>query len=142
MIYAARCEEFSARPKPFLRKWRLKHRAVADSPEEAGDRLFAFVRPPLSQWRSARSTNEIERLHEKFRRWIKTQSVLPSAETASILFWALLALGANQHAQGRWLAGARHSRHMGSRYWNMRRYCLCGDVRVRASVVYRGSFVH
>ena len=31
--------------------------------------------------------------HEKFKRLIKTQSVLPSAETAAMLFWALLASG-------------------------------------------------
>ena len=41
----------------------------------------------------ARSTNAIERLHEKFKRRIKTQTVLPSAETAAMLFWALLAAG-------------------------------------------------
>jgi putative transposase len=35
----------------------------------------------------------IERLHEEFKRRIKTQTVLPSAETAAILFWALLASG-------------------------------------------------
>ena len=34
-----------------------------------------------------------ERLHEEFRRRIKTQAVLPSAETAAMLFWALLASG-------------------------------------------------
>ena len=33
----------------------------------------------------------IERLHEEFKRRIKTQTVLPSAETAAMLFWALLA---------------------------------------------------
>ena len=38
-------------------------------------------------------TNAIERLHEEFRRRIKTQTVLPSAETAAMLFWALLASG-------------------------------------------------
>ena len=47
----------------------------------------------LSQWRSARTTNAIERLHEEFKRRIKTQTVLPSAETAAMLFWALLASG-------------------------------------------------
>jgi putative transposase len=46
-----------------------------------------------SQWRSARTTNAIERLHEEFKRRIKTQTVLPSAETAAMLFWALLASG-------------------------------------------------
>jgi putative transposase len=32
-------------------------------------------------------------LHEEFKRRIKTQTVLPSAETAAMLFWALLASG-------------------------------------------------
>jgi hypothetical protein len=93
MIYAATREEIEACRKAFIRKWRLKHRAVADSLEEAGDRLFTFTRLPPSQWRSARTTNAIERLHEEFKRRIKTQTVLPSADTAAMLFWALLASG-------------------------------------------------
>jgi putative transposase len=93
MIYAATREEMEVRRKAFIRKWRLKHRAVADSLEEAGERLFAFTRLPPSQWRSVRTTNAIERLHEEFKRRIKTQTVLPSAETAAMLFWALLASG-------------------------------------------------
>ena len=93
MIYAATPEEIETRRKAFIRKWRLKHRAVADSLEEAGDRLFAFAALPPSQWKSARTTNAIERLHEEFKRRIKTQTVLPSAETAAMLFWALLASG-------------------------------------------------
>ena len=93
MIYASTREEVERRRKTFIRKWRLKHRAVADSLQEAGDRLFTFTRLPLGQWRSARTTNTIERLHEEFRRRIKTQTVLPSADTAAMLFWALLASG-------------------------------------------------
>jgi putative transposase len=93
MIYAATCEEIEKRRKAFIRKWRLKHRAVADSLAEAGDRLFTFTRLPPSQWRSVRTTNAIERLHEEFKRRIKTQTVLPSADTAAMLFWALLASG-------------------------------------------------
>ena len=93
MIYAATPKEIEVRRKTFIRKWRLKHRAVADSLEEAGDRLFIFTRLPPSQWRSVRTTNAIERLHEEFKRRIKTQTVLPSAETAAMLFWALLASG-------------------------------------------------
>lgn len=38
-------------------------------------------------------TNAIERLHEEFKRRIKTRTVLPSADTAAMLFWALLASG-------------------------------------------------
>ena len=93
MIYAATPEEIETRRKAFIRKWRLKHRAVADSLEEAGERLFAFTRLPPSQWKSARTTDAIERLHEEFKRRIKTQTVLPSADTAAMLFWALLASG-------------------------------------------------
>ena len=62
--------------------------------EEAGDRLkFTFMRLPPSQWGSARTTNAIERLHEEFKRRIKTQTVVPSADTAAMLFWGLLASG-------------------------------------------------
>src|SRR6266403_1090823 len=93
MIYAASPAEIEQRRRAFLRKWRLKCKAVADSLEEAGDRLFTFTRLPVSQWKSARTTNAIERLHEEFKRRIKTQTVLPSAETAAMLFWALLASG-------------------------------------------------
>jgi transposase-like protein len=93
MIYAASPEEIAERRRAFVRKWRLRHGAVADSLEEAGDRLFTFTRMPPSQWRSARTTNAIERLHEEFKRRIKTQTVLPSADTAAMLFWALLASG-------------------------------------------------
>ena len=93
MIYAATPKEMEERRRAFLRKWRLKCRAVADSLEEAGDRLFTFTRLPPDQWRSARTTNAVERLHEEFKRRIKTQTVLPSPETAAMLFWALLASG-------------------------------------------------
>jgi len=75
MIYAETEKEVQARRKAFLRKWRLRCPAVATSLEEAGDRLFAFLRLP------------------PFKRRIKTQTVLPSAETAAMLFWALMASG-------------------------------------------------
>ena len=93
MLYAATREEVERQRKAFIRKWRLKHRPVADSLQEAGNQLFTFTRLPLGQWRSARTTNAIERLHEEFKRRIKTQTVLPSADTAAMLFWALLASG-------------------------------------------------
>jgi putative transposase len=77
MIYAATREEIETQRKAFIRKWRLKRRAVADSLEEAGDRLFTSH----------------ERLHEGFKRRIKTQTALPSADTAAMLFWAPLVCG-------------------------------------------------
>ena len=93
MIYADSLAEIDERRRAFVRKWRLRCKAVADSLEEAGDRLFSFTRLPRSQWKSARTTNAIERLHEEFKRRIKTQTALPSAETAAMLFWALLTAG-------------------------------------------------
>jgi putative transposase len=93
MIYADTAAEVKTRRKAFLRKWRLKCRAVADSLEEAGNRLFTFTRLDPSQWKAARTTNAIERLNEEFRRRIKTQAVLPCAETVPMLLWALLASG-------------------------------------------------
>jgi putative transposase len=93
MIYADTAAEVETRRKAFVRKWRLKCRAVADSLEEAGDRLFTFTRLDPSQWKAARTTNAIERLNEEFRRRIKTQAVLPCAETVPMLLWALLASG-------------------------------------------------
>jgi transposase-like protein len=93
MIYADTREEVEKRRAAFLRKWRARHSPVADSLEEAGDHLFTFTGLPPDQWKSARTTNAIERLHEEFKRRIKTQTVLPSSDTAAMLFWALLASG-------------------------------------------------
>ena len=107
MIYADSAAEIEKKRKAFLRKWRLKCRAVADSLEGEGgtwpqwgrvsplngDRLFTFTRLDPSQWKSARTTNAIERLNGEFRRHIKTQTVLPCAETVPMLLWALLASG-------------------------------------------------
>ena len=92
-IYAATREEVEARRKTFVRKWRLN---IAPSPtacRKSANRLFAFTHLPPSQWRSVRTTNAIGRLHEEFKRRIKTQTVLPSADTGAMLFWALLASG-------------------------------------------------
>jgi transposase-like protein len=93
MINADSKPEIGAKRKAFIRKWRPKCRAVAVSLEEAGDTLFTFARLPNSQWKSIRTSNAIERLHEEFKRRIKTQTALPAAETAAVLFWALLASG-------------------------------------------------
>ena len=62
---------------------------MAKSLREAGEELFTFTRLPPSQWKSARTTNAVERLHAEFKRRIKTQTVLPQAETTPMLFWGL-----------------------------------------------------
>ena len=93
MIHADTAAGIEMRRKAFLRKWRLKCRAVAGSLEEAGDRLFTFMRLDPSQWKSARTTNATGRLNEEFRRRIKTRTVPSCAETVTMLLWALLASG-------------------------------------------------
>ena len=89
MVHAKTAADVQAKRKAFLAKWKLRCRPVADSLEEAGEHLFTFLRYPPGQRRSLRTTNAIERLHEEFKRRIKTQCLLPCAETAAMLFWAL-----------------------------------------------------
>ena len=86
MMYAEDAETVRKKHKAFLAKWRLRCRGVVDSLEEAGERLFTFLRYPPEQWKSLRTTNAIERLHDEFKRRIKTQCALPSAETVAMLF--------------------------------------------------------
>ena len=74
MIYADTPALVLARRQAFLRKWRLRCPGGARSLEEAGERLFTFLRYPPAQWRSIRTTNAIERLHEEFKRRIKTSA--------------------------------------------------------------------
>jgi Transposase, Mutator family len=61
MIYATSPAEIEQRRQAFLCKWRLRCKAVAGSLEEAGDRLFTFTWLPRSQWKSARTTDEIDK---------------------------------------------------------------------------------
>ena len=68
MMHAKTAAEVRAKRKAFLAKWKLRCRAVADSLEEAGERLFTFLRYPPEQWRSLRTTNAIERRHEAWAR--------------------------------------------------------------------------
>ena len=60
---------------------------------EGGDELLTFFSLPKAQWKTLRATNTIERLHEEFRRRVKTQSSLPSEDAALILLFSLVASG-------------------------------------------------
>ena len=51
-MIARSATEVEAGRKAFLSRRRLKCRAVADSPEEAGERLFCFTRLRSAPWRS------------------------------------------------------------------------------------------
>ena len=50
--------------------------------------FFSF---PKAQWKTLRTTNTIERLHEECRRRVKTQGSLPSEDAALVLLFSLVA---------------------------------------------------
>ena len=106
MIYAATPKEIETRRKAFIRKWRLRHRPVANSLEEAGDRLFTFTRLPPSLM-AKRANNKRDRTSAR-----RVQAADQNANRAAIgRYGGDVALGAtrlrsDQHAQGRWLADA------------------------------------
>jgi transposase-like protein len=77
----------------FVAKWEKRLPKVVTSLREAGEELLTFYRLPPSQWKCVRSTNAIERLNEEFRRRVKTQGALPTAQTAELLFYGLLLTG-------------------------------------------------
>lgn len=100
MIYATTPEEIETRREGFIRKWRLKHRAVADSLEEAGERLFTFMRLPPSPRRSLRTTNAIEPLHEEFKRRIMTRNRAAVSRHRCHVVLGTARLRSDQHPQG------------------------------------------
>jgi len=93
MIYAANREAVEQARVGFLRKWKLRCKAVSSSFEEAGDELFTFTAFPISQWKALRTTNALERINEEFRRRTKTQASLPSEEAVLFLLFGLLRSG-------------------------------------------------
>lgn len=93
MVYADSREAVEQERARFLRKWRLRCKAVVSSFEEAGDELFTFLRFPQSQWKALRTTNALERINEEFRRRTKTQASLPDEDSVLLLLYGLLRSG-------------------------------------------------
>ena len=60
---------------------------------EGGEELLTFFRFPKAQWKTLRTTNVIERLHEQFRRRVKTQGSLPTEDAALVLLFSLVVSG-------------------------------------------------
>jgi putative transposase len=80
MIYADSLAEIRERQRAFVGKWRLRCKAVADSLEEAGDRLFTFTRLPRSQWKSARQPTRSNGSMRSSSAGSRPRRVPPSAE--------------------------------------------------------------
>jgi hypothetical protein len=57
--------------QPFERTWNKRCPGVVASLREGGEELLTFFRFPRAQWKTLRTTNTIERLHEEFRRRVK-----------------------------------------------------------------------
>ena len=93
MVYAETREMVEQARVSFLRKWRLRCKAVVSSFEEAGDELFTFLLFPQSQWKALRTTNALERINEEFRRRTKTQASLPGEDAVLLLLYGLLRSG-------------------------------------------------
>ena len=93
IVYAANADAARAAYAAFERRWAKRCPGVVTSLREGGDALLTFFRFPKAQWRTLRTTNTIERLHEEFRRRVKTQGSLPSEDAALILLFSLVASG-------------------------------------------------
>jgi transposase-like protein len=93
IVYAGTEEEGRKAYDHFLEKWTSRCQRVAESLREGGEQLLTFYRFPRSQWKSLRTTNVIERVHEEFRRRIKTQASLPNEDSAMTLLVALILSG-------------------------------------------------
>jgi putative transposase len=77
----------------FARKWAPRCPGVVRSLHEAGEELLTFFAFPRAQWKTLRTTNVIERLHEEFRRRVKTQGSLPTEDAALVLLFGLVVSG-------------------------------------------------
>lgn len=93
IVYADSREAVEAERARFLRKWRLRCKAVVSSFEEAGEELFTFLQFPPSQWKALRTTNALERINGEFRRRTKTQASLPDEDAVLLLLYGLLRSG-------------------------------------------------
>ncbi len=68
-------------------------RAAYASLERTWGKRCQFFTFPQAQWKALRSTNVIERLHQEFRRRVKTQGSLPNEDAALVLLFSLVASG-------------------------------------------------
>ena len=85
IVYAASAEAARSAYTAFERTWGKRCPGVVTSLREGGEELLTFFRFPKAQWKTLRTTNVIERLHEEFRRRVKTQGSLPGEEAALVL---------------------------------------------------------
>jgi transposase-like protein len=93
VVYAGGAEAARAAYAAFERTWAKRCPGVVRSLREGGGELLTFFNFPKAQWKTLRTTNTIERLHEEFRRRVKTQGSMPSEDAAVVLLFSLVASG-------------------------------------------------
>jgi putative transposase len=93
IIQAESLEQARKAYREFGMKWKKLAPKVVVSLEEAGEELLTFYGFPNSQWKSLRTTNAIERLNGEFRRRVKTQGSLPTAQAAELLLFGVIISG-------------------------------------------------
>ena len=93
IVYATNADAAHVAYTAFERTWAKRCPGVVTSLREGGDELLTFFRFPKTQWKTLRTTNVIERLHEEFRRRVKTQGSLPGEDAALVLLFSLVASG-------------------------------------------------
>jgi putative transposase len=93
IVYADSAVAARAAYIAFERTWAKRCPSVVTSLREGGNELLTFFLFPKAQWKTLRTTNTIERLHEEFRRRVKTQGSLPSEDAALVLLFSLVASG-------------------------------------------------
>jgi putative transposase len=93
IVYATNAAAARTAYTVFERTWAKRCPGVVTSLREGGDELLTFFRFPKAQRKTLRTTNTIERLHEEFRRRVKTQGSLPSEDAAVVLLFSLVASG-------------------------------------------------
>ena len=93
IVYAVNADAARAAYVTFERTWAKRCPSVVTSLREGGGELLTFFTFPKAQWKTLRTTNTIERLHEEFRRRVKTQGSLPSEDAALVLLFGLVASG-------------------------------------------------
>lgn len=93
IVYATSADAARAAYVTFERAWAKRCPGVVTSLREGGDELLTVFQFPKAQWKALRTTNVIERLHEEFRRRVKTQGSLPSDDAALVLLFSLVVSG-------------------------------------------------
>jgi transposase-like protein len=93
IVYAGGLDAARAAWTAFERTWAPRCPGVVKSLREGGAELLTFFSFPRAQWKTLRTTNVIERLHEEFRRRVKTQGALPTEDAAVLLLFGLVATG-------------------------------------------------